>query len=104
MRSRKIIPPLLAVLLCSGCSIRMMGYIETEDAVYGKTNIDKDQKYDKQRDHLGFWESFMGTINSQSLDAVDRIVNGGSAPASQPTPEPVTVTPVPSGRSVIVQP
>lgn len=88
--------------LLTGCSIRMGGFLETEDAVYGKTVMEKEQKYDSK--HLGFVESLMGAVNSDSLNALDRIVNGAAEQAPRPAPTPVVVTPVPSGTSVIVQP
>lgn len=87
--------------LLTGCTIRAVGIIETEDAVYGNTKLEKGQKYDPK--HLGFVESIMGTINSDSLEAVGRIVNGEQA-RPEPTPIAPSITPLTPGNPVIVQP
>lgn len=89
----------------SGCSIRAIAVIETEDAVYGNTKVEKAQKYDGKQHHLGFFESLMGTLNSDTIDALGRVVNGNSSVVSMPAVEKsATITPLPSGASVVVQP
>lgn len=94
-----------ASLLLGGCSIRAVAVVETEDAVYGTTEVKKEQKYDAHQQHLGFFESLMGTLNSDTIDALGRIANGQPAPAVEPRlSAPTVVTPLPAGSSVLVHP
>lgn len=58
-------------LLLTGCNIRMVAVLETEDAIYGETKIEKAQKYDpepKQKE-VGFFEALVGVFNSDSAKA-----------------------------------
>lgn len=51
-----------------GCSIRMTANLETGDAVYGKTKMEKEQEYDAQTNRkLSVVEAIAGTINSDVL-------------------------------------
>lgn len=90
--------------LLSGCTIRAVALIETEDAVYGTTKIEKVQKYDSKQRHLGFFESLMGALNADTIDALGRVVNGSTTSTLSPIEKSATITPLPSGASVVVQP
>ena len=97
----------LTTFFLNGCTIRAIAVLETEDAVYGNTKVEKVQKYDPKQHHLGVAESVMGTFNSDTINALSNLVNGGPPAPSLPPPAPIgqtTVTPVPPGTSVIVQP
>lgn len=51
-----------------GCSIRLSGNLETGDAVYGKTKIEKEQEYDSETTRkLSAIEAIAGTINPDVL-------------------------------------
>lgn len=77
-----------SLLLAScGYPIRMVAVLETEDAIYGETRIEKAQKYDpyrnQQDDGIGFFEALVGIFNSDSAKAI----------RENPTPVPAPVLP-----------
>jgi len=74
---------LATVVLMCGCNIRAVAILETEDAVYGSTTVQKTQKYDPKQRHLDTVESVMGAVNSDSLKSLGDILNGQ---VSSPSP------------------
>lgn len=96
-----------ASVLLSACTIRASAMIETEDAVYGNSKIEKVQKYDPKQHHLGIGESIMGAVNSDTIDALGRLVNGKSSVVELPPAEKSkssVITPLPPDTPVLVEP
>lgn len=75
---------LATALILTACNIRAVAILETEDAVYGNTTVQKVQKYDSKQRHLDALESIMGVFNSDSLKALGGILNEKSSSDSSP--------------------
>lgn len=76
---------LLGSLFFIGCGypIRMIAVLETEDAIYGETEIRKGQKYATSKptdDSVGFFESLVGIFNSDSARAIRENRNSVPSP------------------------
>lgn len=67
-KKKLLVLVLIGSVVLAGCNIRMIAVLETEDAVYGKTKVEKEQSYDpKKREHLTLSEAIAGTISPEII-------------------------------------